>query len=134
MKRLGLRATLPRCLVIRTLLEVAHPVSHQELAERLSGSEIDLSTVFRNLVALVDSGLVRRIELGDRIWRYEWVGLRGDAGPHPHFVCSRCGQILCLTDGEGMHSPASPRNLLVEEVVLRGLCATCRVPSLSDAE
>jgi Fur family transcriptional regulator, ferric uptake regulator len=126
MKRLGLRATYPRSLVIEALLALDRPVSHQELAEQLPASDIDLSTVFRNLVLLVETGLVRRIELGDRIWRYEWVGVQGAVGNHPHFVCSRCVRILCLNDGGPANPPPTPAGLLVEEIVLRGLCPECR--------
>lgn len=125
LKHLGLRATIPRCLIIEALQSLGQPISHLELAEQLASAEIDHSTVFRNLVALVEFGLVRRIELGDRIWRYEWIDPENGGGGHPHFVCSRCGQILCLAEGGPVRVSETPPSLHIEEVILRGLCSVC---------
>lgn len=126
LKHLGLRATIPRCLIIDALQTIGHPVSHLELAEHLADAEIDLSTVFRNLVALADAGLVRRIELGDRIWRYEWIDPASGTDGHPHFVCSQCGQILCLADDGPIRLSMTPSSLQIQDVILRGLCAECQ--------
>lgn len=128
LKQLGLRSTVPRSLVIEALLTLNRPVSHHELAELIPESEIDLSTIFRNLVLLADAGLVRRMELGDRIWRYEWIGVP-TTEYHPHFVCTQCGQIRCLTESESVTPSLATANLLIEEVVLRGLCPNCRKSS-----
>uniref|UniRef100_A0A7C4LLL3 Uncharacterized protein n=1 Tax=Schlesneria paludicola TaxID=360056 RepID=A0A7C4LLL3_9PLAN len=123
MKWLGLLATDRRSFVSEPLLTPARPVSHRELAAQLSKTEIDLSTVFRNLVLLSETGLVRRIELGDRIWRTERAGVQGAAGHHSRFVCNRCGRIRCPNDGGPAYSPVTASGLLVEGIVPWRLCS-----------
>lgn len=134
LKHLGLRATIPRCLIIEALRSIGHPISHLELTEHLAQAEIDHSTIFRNLVALAESGLVRRVELGDRIWRYEWIDPASGPEGHPHFVCSRCGQILCLADGGPIRLSADPSSLQIQDVILRGLCSHCQPRADETAE
>lgn len=126
LNHLGLRATIPRCLVVDALRSSEQPVSQLELAESLRETGIDLSTVFRNLGVLVDSGLVRKIELGDRVWRYEWIDPSGNLDAHPHFVCSSCHQILCLAEEGGIRVTLGGQGLQIQDVILRGLCPECQ--------
>ncbi|MBC8070741.1 MAG: helix-turn-helix domain-containing protein [Deltaproteobacteria bacterium] len=46
------------------------PLSLADVARRLSRNKLDRATIFRNLAALTRTGLVRRIDPGDRIWRF----------------------------------------------------------------
>ena len=126
----GLRVTEIRLRVFRLLAESAAPLSHREAVDRLG--EVDRVSVFRNLVALVEAGLVRRMELGDHTWRFELLRAAGPSAEHhhTHFTCTRCGDVSCfdyvdvsLRPGA---DPAWARWLDGVEVQLRGVCDRCR--------
>ncbi len=109
----GLRSTEPRVAVLRYLTSQAAPVSHADLCESLKKDGFDRATLYRNLIDLTEVGLVRRIDLGDHVWRFELrLGDGDEPGLHPHFVCSDCGVVSCLTDVavrivRGKHAPKS---------------------------
>src|SRR5688500_6464230 len=98
LRDLGLRATLPRVAVVQRLLQARAPLTHGEVAERLAESGCDRATVYRNLIDLAEAGLVRRSDIGDRVWRFELVGKSAQhaGSEHPHFICSGCGAVECL--------------------------------------
>jgi Fur family ferric uptake transcriptional regulator len=96
LRELGLRATSNRLAVLLVLHQEAAPLSHEALMERLVGCH-DIATVYRTLADLTEAGLLRRMDLGDRIWRYElFDACRTIAGQHAHFLCTACGEVTCL--------------------------------------
>jgi Fur family ferric uptake transcriptional regulator len=131
LREAGLRATMPRVLVLEHLRAAAAPVSHPELTEALAGQGVDRATLYRNLSDLAEAGLLHRTDHGDHVWRYE---LRKPAesheGGHPHFVCRSCGDVQCLPASvvELHHARGVPRSLRARgelEVHLRGVCDRC---------
>src|SRR5262245_2543452 len=78
----GLRVTSSRLLVLGELSKEGPPVSHPELAERLAERGLDRVTVYRNLVALTDAGLLVRTQLSDHVWRYELPPTGTSHGQH----------------------------------------------------
>ncbi len=128
--RAGLRATASRIAVLQFLRDCERPVSHAEAVAALADQPWDKTTVYRNLVDLVRSSLARKTELGDRVWRYEAVDTVHSSSDHPHFVCTECGNVQCLTDvkvtmttaGKG---PRAVRDRQVE-FQIRGCCDQCR--------
>lgn len=86
--------------------------------------EADRATWHRNLADLVEVGLARRFDVGDRIWRFESTTL----SPHAHFVCAGCARVDCLDDIDLVVGRARvPRALRQHrvEIALRGRCDTC---------
>jgi Fur family transcriptional regulator, ferric uptake regulator len=126
----GLRVTAPRVAVLRELLQASRPISHAEIVEALEGQAWDRATLYRNLTDLVQAGLARKVELGDRVWRFD-AGLEQkahDAALHPHFVCTVCGSIACLPEtAVTTTDPGAPSAVRrhVVEVQLRGVCDQC---------
>jgi Fur family ferric uptake transcriptional regulator len=120
----GLRVTEQRLIVLRALATSRRPVSFPELEERLSEEGLDRATVYRNLLALTELGILIRTLLGDGVARYE-LPLAG-AGLHTehfHLVCLDCGGVSCLPPtAVSLHGEAVRR---VTEVQLRGHCAAC---------
>ena len=118
----GLRATHQRVAVLAILVAADEPMSRADITERLASAH-ERSTLYRNLASLVAAKLVRRIELGDRVWRFEYA-----RNTSPRFVCTRCGAIARITalriDAARAKAPRSVRRGEVE-VQLRGLCDTC---------
>ena len=53
------------------------------------------ATVYRTLELLVDSGMVRKVDLGHGHSHYEHV--LGDAH-HEHMVCLKCGKVIEFSD------------------------------------
>jgi len=121
----GLRITEQRLSVLRALSWSRTPVSFPELAERLAG-DLDRATVYRNLLALAEAGILVRSQLGDGVWRYELPETaQGSHGHHPHLVCVDCGGVSCLPVNAVSIRRATAAQVEVTEIQLRGLCAAC---------
>ena len=118
-------------LMLELLEKATSPLSHADVADQLDAESLDRVTVYRNLMALTEAGLVRRTDLGDHVWRFELVRAFTDHGSaHPHFFCTDCGVVACMPgvnvtlDGDGAAS-VSRKGF---EVQLRGVCRACDVP------
>ena len=84
----GLRATPARIATLKLLHKATSPLTHAEVAAELQSLGVDKATVFRNLNDMATAGLLRRTELGDRVWRFELISDDdGHGSAHPHFVC-----------------------------------------------
>lgn len=124
----GLRATPARIATLKLLHGATSPMTHAEVAEELRDLGVDKATVFRNLNDMATSGILRRTELGDRVWRFELVSADEEHGAaHPHFVCVDCGTVSCmeeikLTAGSMRMSQEFGE---VTEILLRGHCNNC---------
>jgi len=125
----GLRATGARIAVLVVLHEAAGPLTHEQVMGTLTEGAYDKASVWRILADLAEAGLLRRMDLGDRIWRYELLdACRTVVDDHPHFLCEECGEVSCLPplriealDGQ------LPAALQGAEFQLRvtGRCARC---------
>jgi Fur family transcriptional regulator, ferric uptake regulator len=111
-------------MILHELLRLRRPVSHTELTARLEGHALDRATIYRNLVALTEAGILVRTQLGDNVWRYGLPGTASEHTQHPHFVCNDCGQVVCLPASAVTLQGAVTRNE-VAEVQVRGRCAAC---------
>ncbi len=97
LKEKGLRATSPRLVVMVTLRELNCPVTHDEVMSNLPPGAYDKASIWRVLSDLTAVGILRRMDLGDRNWRYEFVDENQTAeDSHPHFLCEACGVVSCL--------------------------------------
>lgn len=126
LRRAGLRATRSRVTVLEALQSKSSPTSHPEITELLAEDGWDRATLYRNLIDMTEAGLLRRVDLGDHVWRFELAGTH-DAEAHPHFLCTACGDVSCLP---ALRLPAGtdlPRALQQGQVTiqLRGLCDAC---------
>jgi Fur family ferric uptake transcriptional regulator len=128
----GLRATMPRVSVLRALHSEGSPTTHAGVFASLAEHGWDRATLYRNLVDLTEAGLLRRVDLGDHVWRYELVststGAHEDA-EHPHFLCTACGDLACLPDVHveipttGVPSAMSQG---IASIQFRGVCDRCQ--------
>lgn len=123
----GLRATPARIATLKLLYGANAPLTHAEVAEELQDLGVDKATVFRNLNDMATAGLLRRTELGDRVWRFEMAADEEHNSAHPHFVCVDCGTVSCM--GEIKLTAGSMRLSRefgdVTEILLRGHCNDC---------
>ena len=132
LKAAGMRVTPARVAVIDVLHRAKMPLTHAEVASALDRRGWDRATIFRNLVALVDAGLLARTDLGDHVWRFGVTTVAkvdGQIHEHPHFLCIECGAVSCMPQARmelqrGAKVPKSVRSQSVE-VQVRGLCDDC---------
>lgn len=128
LRRVGLKATGPRMVLLEALeQDRSHPTAEQ-LYETLrpQHSSLSISTVYQTLAAFLRTGLCRRVSAaGDR--------LRVDGTPqdHDHAVCRGCGTIFDI-DRQLLPLPTPPDHL-PHGLTVTGLrveyeviCAACR--------
>lgn len=130
LRGLGLRATSSRIAVLGRLHDAARPLSHAELMETLADQGWDPATVYRILSDLTEAGLLRRMDLGDHIWRFELLDeCRSIQDDHAHFLCTDCGEVTCLPEVElrTVSGQALPAALRGAELHLKvtGRCNLC---------
>ena len=105
-------------------------LSAQDIHDQLRKARrpVGIASVYRALEALTDLRLVKRVDAGDGIARYEPAGLDGDH--HHHLVCRDCGKVEAFSDSRlerTIDRVAGGLGYSVEEheVVLLGACADC---------
>lgn len=89
----GLRLTTARRLVLEGLFAAEVPVSAEELARK---SNLDLTSVYRNLETLEAHGFARHVHLGHGPGRYVLVG----GGEQEYLYCECCGEVRRLGPAE----------------------------------
>ncbi len=91
LKLAGHRLTVGRRAVVRELTACGEPVTALDLHARLvkKGVEANKTTVYRELAFLTEVGVLRELQLGERVRRYE---LLSDRHTH-HLVCTGCRKI-----------------------------------------
>lgn len=90
------RLTPQRETVLRVLLE--HPDTHLTAEEvylkaRSLAPELGMATVYRTLDLFARLGVVRRLDAGQGVARYEFHP-EGAGHYHHHLICLECGRIL----------------------------------------
>ncbi len=124
------RNTPTRRHLLAELENTDRPVSAAELHQALvsAGLDVNKTTVYRQLDALVAEGLASELDLGEGIRRYE---LHHDNGEHAHFICTECGDVYCLPVDETVLArgckEAEARGFAVTScsLELRGVCSSC---------
>ncbi|MBL6995971.1 Fur family transcriptional regulator [Desulfobacula sp.] len=125
-----LSITNNRMRVLEVVGNKSFPLSAKDIYNTLErSSSINRVTVYRILDLLVDHNVVERISTGGRAFYYG-LAPNNHHEPHPHFYCTSCGQMDCL----------SPESLSVDmetfiktfpgqidkvEVRIDGICKNC---------
>jgi Fe2+ or Zn2+ uptake regulation protein len=126
----GYRLTRARQAIIDIFLKSPVPLSVPELMTGLKKRKLPVNktTVYREVDFLKAREMVREIQLGDGLRRYElWSG-----GHHHHLVCVRCNHIECLELEECLGAMekkiTKDKNFKLIEHSLEffGLCAVCQ--------
>jgi Fur family ferric uptake transcriptional regulator len=105
-------------------------MSAQDIHERLRRARrpVGIASVYRALETLADLRLVKRIDAGDGVARFEPE--RPDGDHHHHLVCRDCGKVEAFSDDRlerAIDRVAGGLGYSVDahEVVLTGACADC---------
>jgi Fur family ferric uptake transcriptional regulator len=126
----GFRSGGARRAVVELLGRQNCCMSAQEIFDSLRRARrpVGIASVYRALETLADLRLVKRIEAGDGIARFEPASPDGDH--HHHLVCRDCGKVEAFSDARlerAIDKVAGGLGYSVEEheVVLTGACADC---------
>lgn len=102
-----------------------------QMEERLrrAGRAVSRASIYRVLDELERLGLVKRVETGQAMVRYERAAEGGEEHHH-HLVCERCGAVMPFSDPALERAISSvservPLNVSEHEIVLRGRCSAC---------
>jgi Fur family ferric uptake transcriptional regulator len=129
LRNAGKRLTPQRKRVVRILAEAGGHLDATEIYERgrRQDARLSLSTVYRTLSALKETGVVRELHLDDQHHHYEL-----DAqDQHSHLVCISCGRVIEV-DSEALARAAVTLGeahgfeIASAQVELTGYCADCR--------
>ena len=95
---------------------------------RKTARRVSRASVYRILDELERLRLVRRVEIGQAMVRFERA--RDGHEDHHHLVCDRCGLVMPFSD-EGLEhaidelSDRVPLRVAEHEIVLHGSCDSC---------
>ncbi len=128
MRGRGLRVSAARRLVLEALLAADGPMSAEQIAEGIGGRvpSSDIGSVYRNLQALEDIGVVRHVHLG------HGPGLHALAvtGEREYLTCERCADYRAVPPQELdavrdlIHSRFGYRASFIHFPIV-GLCDSC---------
>ena len=157
LKAVGLKVTASRLAVLayfyqQSTMGNSKPISHSELVDRLPALGLDKVTIYRNLNDLAQANLLLKHSLGDTLWRYSYHPIFCESllqppqknqhqsttlhplHAHPHFVCTQCNQLACLSL-QNQEIPAAWAVQIgkIEEVTVRGICQRCYQSAKKDS-
>ena len=128
LKENDLKATFQRMNILSVIDKSGH-MSVESIYEAVSQvhPSISLATIYKNIVLMVEKGVVVEVPISGKKSKYEL-----SKNDHIHLVCTECGEVEdkpcieetdkvfhALTDSEGFV-------LHKRQVNLYGVCASCR--------
>jgi len=126
------RYTAVRRALVTTLATAGRPLSIPEILE--ANAALPQSSAYRNVTALIEAGVVRRVAGLDDHGRFELA--EELAGHHHHLACARCGTVedvqpsprLERAMDEAARVVADEQGYLVtgHQFDLVGICPACR--------
>lgn len=126
----GKRITLQRKLVLDVLAQAGDHLDANEIYElgRRKDDRLSLSTVYRTLGVLKETGVVRELHLDDEHHHYELDG----KDDHSHLVCLGCGQVIEVDSAAFFEAAVTTGavhgfEITSAQVELTGYCAKCRI-------
>jgi Fe2+ or Zn2+ uptake regulation protein len=122
------RLTPQRKVVLTILAEAGGHLDAHDIYEQARDRDerLSLSTVYRTLSVLKETGVVRELHLGDEHHHYELDGKDG----HSHLVCLNCGRVIEVDSSpfaEAATITGKDHGFEVAsaQVELRGYCSRC---------
>lgn len=128
------RFTNPQRQMVRFIFSTHNHFDAKQLCKEMVNAGLDVSrpTVYRTLNKLVDAGLLRRLQLGER------VAYEHDYGypQHDHLHCERCGKVIEFQSPE---IEAALQRIAQENrfrpstynLVIRGTCDACNLARMT---
>ncbi len=127
------RYTPVRRSLVGTLADAGRPLSIPEILA--SSLELPQSSAYRNITALIEAGVVRRVTGVDDHGRFELA--EELAGHHHHLACGRCGKVEDVAPSARLERAMAEAARVVSEehgyevtdhqFDLVGLCPACQL-------
>ena len=125
------RYTPLRRVLVDALAAAGRPLTVPEILGRVP--DLPQSSAYRNVTALIEAGVARRVATAGDHWRVELA--EEIAGHHHHLVCAACGRVedveapadLEAALGETARALAAAHGFEIRDhrLDLVGLCADC---------
>ncbi len=133
LRRVGLKQTAQRDVILRAFLDTRDHLSTDELYRLVKKKDatIGFTTVYRTLKVLAECGLASEVAFNDGITRYEAVYNRRN---HHHMVCTECGSSVEFFSPEIEHleqeiGRANHYTATRHTFQIYGVCAVCQKKS-----
>ncbi len=96
LSKAGYRLTPQRQMILDAIVHASGHISAEEVLETVHQNYpcIDLSTVYRTIELLGETGLVTEVDLDDGRRRFHSV----NEGHHHHLVCQKCKKVLDIDE------------------------------------
>lgn len=125
----GYRMTRARQAILCLLDETQSPLSAPEIQQALTqkGIHVNKTTVYREILFLLNQQVLAEVDFGDGAKRYEYV----DGEHHHHFVCTLCKSVTELSiEKDLVHISQdvlqqTGGKITHHMVEFFGICATC---------
>lgn len=119
------RSTRQRSAIQEAIQSADRPLLAQEVLE-LAGRDVPklgIATVYRNLKAMVEDGVLRQVVLPGENPRFELAG----HGHHHHFRCNRCNKVFDIHSCPTDLAMLAPKGFKIEDhdLTLYGRCKDC---------
>lgn len=126
----GHRITKVRGLVAELFINSSEPLTAQDLILGLDtlGLKVNKTTVYRELTFLLTAGIIKSIDFGDGVKRYELL----QEQHHHHLICINCKKVedvdltMDLEKEEAKISKDKNFKILNHSLEFFGLCINCR--------
>lgn len=113
--------------MLQLLFSTEKPLSHTDVVREIGSDDWDQTTLYRNLLKLVEVDLARIASRVGGVVRYDACGDDDDPHLHPHFHCRSCGVVACLPKAK-LAGPVGRRwgqALKAAELQVVGDCPDC---------
>jgi Fur family ferric uptake transcriptional regulator len=130
LRKYQLSVTDSRKKILELFLKSAGALAHADI-ETKTGEKIDRVTVYRTLQTFLEKGIIHAIPTSDNAVLYALCKDNCKEGHHHdnhiHFVCSHCGNTICLQD-VAIPNVKLPRGFQPTEfqMVVTGVCSECQ--------
>ena len=125
----NLRRTSSRVAILGVLLSARKPQTADQIAANLAPAGPNKVTIYRTLESFLAAGLVHRVFLQERTWHFELALNCTESQCHPHFTCTNCGDMQCLTEMSLPMAEGPHKGFVIgrQRVQLEGLCPKCNL-------
>ncbi|RNC90152.1 MAG: transcriptional repressor [Allomuricauda sp.] len=125
LQKQGLKRTKLRMALLGYLFNSKHAQSYLDIKNAL-GEQVDKSTLYRNLGAFEEAGLIHRINDQSGMAKYAFGALHDHGNAHAHFVCESCETVYCIENANSskINVPEGFKTKNVQTII-KGTCAAC---------
>ena len=121
----GLKRTKLRLALLNCFMNANNAQSYLDIKTQL-GQSIDKSTLYRNLSAFEDAGIIHRINDQSGVSKYAYGKVHDHGVNHAHFVCDQCKTIYCMERSTSVDINV-PKGFKTKDVqtIIKGTCPNC---------